>query len=173
MKIEWQPYRGVILFLGKVLLLYFGWNLLYGHVLETSGFNHLITIILAKTSAALLSVAGFAQVSNCDTLCVVTFNHDSMVYIGEPCNAVDFFGLFTCFVIAYPARLWSKVWFIPAGILAIHALNTVRIVLLVLNLWYSRESFAFNHKYTFILFLYGIIFLLWRSWTKRFGSIKA
>ena len=173
MKIEWKPYRGVILFLGKVLLLYFVWNLFYLHVLEGSGFNHLVTTSLAKTSVALLSLAGFALESEHGEICVITFNHNPMVYIGDLCNAVDFFGLFTCFVIAYPARFWSKVWFIPAGILAIHVLNIVRIVLLVLNLWYNRESFNFNHKYTFILFLYGLIFLLWRSWTKRFGSVKA
>jgi exosortase family protein XrtF len=172
MKIEWKPYQGVILFLGKVLLLYFGWNLLYAHVMEGSSFSHLVTTILTKTSVALLSVAGFALAYNCDNMCVIAFQENSTVFIGEPCNAVDFFGLFTCFVIAYPARFWSKVWFIPAGILAIHALNTVRVALLVLNLWYSRESFDFNHKYTFILFLYGLIFLLWRSWTKRFGSLK-
>ena len=173
MKIEWRPYRGVALFLGKVLLLYFGWNVFYAHVLAGSAFNQWVTANLAKTSVVLLSTAGFAVEAQHGVVSSISFNQLPLLYIGDPCNAVDFFGLFSCFVIAYPARFWSKVWFIPVGILAIHLLNIVRVLLLVLNRWYSHESFDFNHKYTFLLFLYGLIFLLWRSWTKRFGIVSA
>ncbi|WP_442196393.1 hypothetical protein [Sporocytophaga myxococcoides] len=75
--------------------------------------------------------------------------------------------MFTCFVIAFPASWKSKLWFLPMGILAIHVLNMVRVILLILNFYFFNSSFDFNHKYTFNFVVYGFMLLVWLYWAKK------
>ena len=49
------------------------------------------------------------------------------VYVGDYCNGLVFCALFMGFVLAYPGPVRRKVWFIPAGTLAIYLLNVVRV----------------------------------------------
>ncbi len=161
------PYMGIAFFISKISLLYFSWTLMYEKVIEGSTLDAWITGNVAWISAGILNLMGQQALASHNT---VSIDGLPLVIIGGPCNSIEFFGLFACFVLAYPSRIVHKLWFIPVGILFIHLLNIIRVVLLALNLWYSRESFEFNHKYTFILFIYGLTFLLWTAWVKRFTA---
>ena len=57
-----------------------------------------------------------------------------------------------------------RLWYIPLGLALIHLSNLIRIASLVLILLYSPESLAFNHDYTFTIFVYAVIFALWYGW---------
>jgi len=92
------------------------------------------------------------------------------VWIGSDCNAIKLFGLFAVFVIAYPGKLRTKLWFIPAGIIAIHILNIIRVAALAIIAKYNYYYLDFNHTYTFTFLVYAFIFLLWMIWVNRFSG---
>jgi exosortase/archaeosortase family protein len=103
---------------------------------------------------------------NSPTSSLVSLNGMKALSIGVPCTGLEFFGLFACFVIAFPAQLKAKLTILPLGILLIHFLNLIRIQILILNFHYFNSSFDFNHKVTFNIVVYGVILLIWVKWAK-------
>lgn len=89
--------------------------------------------------------------------------------VGAPCDGFILFILFLVFVIAYPGPVRHKLWFIPAGMIVIHLINVVRLIALALIVNYSPESLTFHHDYTFTIFVYAFVFLLWYIWVNRFA----
>jgi exosortase/archaeosortase family protein len=85
----------------------------------------------------------------------------SGVVIGNPCDGLSLFILFSSFLIVFKGNKWFKSLFILSGIAIIHFLNVARVLTLALIVVYSPESLDFHHKYTFTLFVYLCIFLMW------------
>jgi exosortase family protein XrtF len=94
----------------------------------------------------------------------------SGVWIGSNCNAITLFALFAVFVMAYPGPLKNKLWFVPAGIIVIHAINVFRVVALAIINIKAPQYLDFNHTYTFTFLVYGFIFFLWMLWANRFSN---
>ncbi len=94
------------------------------------------------------------------------------VWVGANCNAATLFGLFAVFVMAYPGPLKHKLWYIPIGVLVIHAVNIIRVVCLAIIAFYNPYALDFNHNYTFTIIVYAFIFLLWMVWVNKFTSSK-
>lgn len=92
------------------------------------------------------------------------------VWIGSNCNAITLFSLFSVFIITYPGKQLNKLWFVPAGIVAIHILNVIRVVALAVIANHAPAYLDFNHTYTFTFLVYGFIFLLWITWINKFAS---
>ena len=84
------------------------------------------------------------------------FNHG--VWIGEPCNGVKIFGLFTLFILAFPGSWKKKLWFIPLGIFIVHTANAIRIALLTIMSAENPKALDFNHNITFQVIVYGLNF---------------
>jgi exosortase family protein XrtF len=103
---------------------------------------------------------------------VVGIDGSSGVWVGSNCNAITLFALFSVFIIAYPGSQTHKWWYIPAGMLAIHILNILRVVALAIIALKSPESLQFNHTYTFTIIIYGFIFGLWVLWINKFAQAK-
>lgn len=101
---------------------------------------------------------------------VIGIDGSNGVWVGSNCNAITLFSLFAVFIIAYPGHQRSKLWFIPLGILAIHLLNLLRVIALVLIAYYAPEYLDFNHTYTFTFLVYGFIFALWLLWVNHFSG---
>jgi len=102
---------------------------------------------------------------------VIGVDGSNGVWVGSNCNAITLFALFSVFIITYPGNQKHKLWFIPAGILAIHLLNILRVVALALISYYYPQYLNFNHTYTFTFLVYFFIFLLWIIWVNKF-SVK-
>ena len=102
---------------------------------------------------------------------VIGIDGSNGVWVGSNCNAITLFSLFSVFIIAYPGKTKTKLWFIPLGILLIHLLNIFRVVCLVFIAFYYPKFLNFNHTYTFTFFIYSVIFLLWIIWVNKY-SIK-
>ena len=84
------------------------------------------------------------------------------VFVGPSCDGVVLFALFAIFILSFPGHWLRKAWFIPLGIAVIHAANVFRIIcLLWIQLYFGEDAMTFNHDYTFTVFVYSIIFLLW------------
>lgn len=94
------------------------------------------------------------------------------LFIGDSCNGISLFALYSIFIIAFPGKIISKIIFIPAGILVIHFLNVLRVVVLAIVETYSYEWTEFNHTYTFTLIIYGFIFMMWLFWINKFSGLK-
>lgn len=156
-------------------LLYLGLYLVYQFVVRKytyydQGFIRLI-IYSADFFLKLLGYKTFMVLQDID-LQVIGIDGSNGVWIGSNCNAITLFGLFAVFIFAYPGPAKHKAWFVPAGILAIHLLNVLRVVALAMIANSAPEYLDFNHTYTFTFLMYSFIFLLWMFWIKRFGSLQ-
>lgn len=101
---------------------------------------------------------------------VIGIDGTNGVWIGSNCNAITLFTLFAVFIIAYPGRQKPKLWFLPLGIVAIHIMNLIRVIALVLMAKYAPEFLNFNHTYTFTFLMYSFIFMLWMIWVNKFAA---
>jgi exosortase family protein XrtF len=94
------------------------------------------------------------------------------VWIGGPCNGITLMFLFAIFVIAYPGNVKNKLWYVPLGILIVHAINIMRIVALALIAKYDYAYLDFNHTYTFTFLAYSTVFVLWMIWVNKLSGTK-
>ncbi|WP_317899494.1 exosortase X [Aurantibacillus circumpalustris] len=101
---------------------------------------------------------------------VIGIDGSNGVWVGSNCNAITLFALFSVFIITYPGHQKNKFWFIPAGIIAIHLLNIIRVVALALIANYYPKYLDFNHTYTFTFLVYAFIFYLWIIWVNTFST---
>jgi exosortase/archaeosortase family protein len=95
------------------------------------------------------------------------------LWIGDPCDGIPLFAVFTIILAAYPGPWRSKAWFLPLGLLSIHLINALRIVALSIIVTIDYELLNFNHDYTFYLVVYGWVFGLWYFWARRYGQRAA
>ena len=134
-----------------------------------------ISIGLAKYANVFVSLCGYEPTLDFSTDLVITsvkgdyFNHG--VWIGEPCNGVKVFGLFSLFIMAFPGSWKKKLWFIPLGVFVVHTANAIRIAALTIISAKNPEALDFNHNITFQVIIYGLIFLLWYWWVQKLSLI--
>jgi exosortase family protein XrtF len=95
------------------------------------------------------------------------YNHG--VWIGEPCNGIKVFGLFSIFVIAFKGKIINKIWFIIIGIFLLHIINVIRVAILTYISAVNPYILDFNHNITFQLIIYGAILSLWYIWISQFS----
>ena len=135
-----------------------------------------ISIILANQSNFLLNIFGYETLLEVHNNMVVTkiigneFDHG--VWIGEPCNGVKIFGVFSIFIIAFPGNIKNKLWYIPLGILIIHFINVIRIAILTIISSKNPSILDFNHNITFQVIVYSIILGLWLIWIKKYAQFE-
>ena len=151
--------------------LYLGWLAIYEwwiHPLQwvDKGVIHNTLFISQK----ILTWMGYEVVNNGDRM--MNIKGTPGLFIGDSCNGISLFALYSIFLIAFPGKIISKIIFIPAGILAIHLLNILRVVCLSIIETYSYEWTEFNHSYTFTILIYAFIFATWLFWINKFSGLK-
>ncbi|MCE3279409.1 MAG: Transrane exosortase (Exosortase EpsH) [Bacteroidetes bacterium] len=153
-------------FLILILAFYLGWYLIYNlwlHPAETLDLFVIdITVIISKE---LLELFGYTVFTGSDRL--IGIDGTGGLWIGDNCNGIALFALFTGFIIAYPGNWRKKLYYIPMGILLIELMNILRVVLLAILDTHSRAWTEFNHTYTFTIVIYGFIFLMWMIWVNK------
>lgn len=165
----------VLLFLLKALGLYILWYLLYElwldplDTLDKPVINNLVFV-----SGWLLKSIGFHLIEepHIDIIRTIGIDGTNGIWIGDPCNGVVLFALFTGFVMAYPGSVKKKLWFIPLGLVTIHLLNIFRIIGLCMIVLYAPEFLEINHTYTFTILVYSYVFFLWMLWANRLSGNK-
>ncbi len=166
-----QPPRPALRFLLVFAALYALWTLGYDGLVGPNGrLDQALSANLAATAGALLRGLGFAASTAPANPILVVLNGQPVVSVGNPCNGLLMYALFAGFVVAFPGPWRHKLWFVPAGILAVYALNVGRVALLALNHAYWYHSVDFNHHYTFTFVVYGAIGALWVLWARRGGA---
>jgi len=155
-------------------LLYFILYLLYQFIVKRYTFYDQKFIgLIIESADFLLKFIGYKtfKVLQDRDMQVIGIDGSNGVWIGSNCNAITLFTLFSVFVVAYPGSQKNKLWFIPAGILAIHLLNVLRVAALAMIADSYPQYLNFNHTYTFTFLVYSFIFFLWILWVNKF-SIK-
>jgi exosortase family protein XrtF len=160
-----------VLFFIKAIGFYILWYLIYELWLHPQGRLDLFVIDqIILLSSRILSSLGFT---------LIDFPYDSHtrsigidgthgLWVGDPCNGLTLFALFSGFILAFPGSIKHKLWFIPLGILSIHLLNVLRVVALTTVQFYFPDWVDFNHTYTFTILVYSYVFLLWMIWVNKF-----
>ncbi|HLG02619.1 MAG TPA: hypothetical protein VI731_03430 [Bacteroidia bacterium] len=167
--------RKTILFIGLFLGLYLAWAMLYEWVIHPWGrLDQLLINDSSLWSVFFLEALGYKTFTgDHPTIRTIGIDGTSGLWIGDPCNGLALFALFTFFVVAYPGNWKHKIWFIPAGITLIHFANIFRIVLLCTILLNHPDWLNFNHTYLFQVVMYCFVFALWLIWIHWFGkSVK-
>ena len=160
--------KRILIFCGRVVLLLVFFSVLNSLLFESSGLHQLLIDFLGTSAIKILALFGY-QYGYDDSL--IYLNDEAILEIGTTCDGLSFMILFLSFVLAYPTNnIPGKIIFSVIGIITIHVLNTIRTFLLVLNFTYNTETFEFNHKYTFVLVVYGIILWMWVIWAKKNAS---
>ncbi len=153
------------------VLLYLAWLILYEYWLHPLGIldRYMIDNIIWM-SAFVLKVMGYSLIGDFpfdEGIRTIGIDGTHGVWVGDPCNGISLFALFTGFVLAYPGPIKHKLWFIPLGLLLVHLINVIRVTALTLIVYYAPEYLDFNHTYTFTLLVYGFVFFLWWLWANK------
>lgn len=160
----------ILLFISKAVALYLLWYFIYEQWLSKVGWlDEIIIDNLIYSTNKILVLLGY-----------VTFVYDHTfgidgsngVFIGIPCNGVELMALFGGFVLIFQGSWKNKIWYIPLGIIIIHLLNILRVLALAIIAKIAPLTLDFNHKYTFTLILYSVVFFGWVIWVKKFSLKK-
>jgi exosortase family protein XrtF len=153
------------------VLLYLAWLIVYEYWLHPLGIlDRAMIDNIIWISAGVLKFMGYELIGEFpfdEGIRTIGIDGTHGVWVGDPCNGISLFALFTGFVLAFPGPIKHKLWFIPLGLLLIHAVNLIRVIALVLIVYYAPEYLEFNHTYTFTLLVYGFVFFLWWWWANK------
>ena len=157
-----------------LFLLFYYFNIYYFRV--TSPGSHYIPFladhlnyiswlrtVLLKSSAGLLNLMGFTAITDEYSLLVAGHGILKIVY---SCLGLGVISFFAAFVIAFPGKTKSKLYFLLAGIIGIEALNVLRFVLLAI-FWNKKEHHIIDHHTIFNLLLYLIIAFTLYFWVRH------
>lgn len=128
--------------------------------------THFLTIYLLNVVEFLLELFGF-NVTTIDKLIVI--GGCGGVYLDRGCLGRNVMAAFTGFLLIYPGKLKSKIWFIPFGLIIINIFNIVRIGGLALIQKYYPEYMEINHHFVFKIMVWSAILILWIYWIKKYG----
>lgn len=171
-----KKYQPILRFVSLFGLFYLIFILVYqGLIQHYTNLDFLLNSHLANISGLLLDSLGF------DTIPYITESEATIklngslgngVWIGDHCNGINLFALFSIFILAFPSKKHStKALYILAGILVLHILNIIRVCLLT---WIEKEYpeyLTFNHNYTFLISMYAVIFGMWYLYVLKFSGI--
>jgi exosortase family protein XrtF len=160
-------------FLLLFIVLYTSWYVLYELVINPNGtLDTFVINSSVYSSEHLLKLFGYPTfTTHSETIRTVGIDGTLGLWIGDPCNGLTLFALFTAFIVSFPGPVKHKAWFIPAGILGIFLVNVLRITGLCMIVLYKPKWLGINHDYIFKIFVYSFIFWTWMIWVNRFSSI--
>ncbi|MFT4600398.1 MAG: exosortase/archaeosortase family protein [Arenicella sp.] len=153
--------------------LYIVWILLYYFVIKTNtNWDYNLNYNIVELTQKFLNIFNVPTYIDIESDHVVLFmdglNYRG-IWVGDECNGFKLFSIFSIFIIAFPASYKVKLWFVPMGLLIVHIANILRVAALVMIGNHYPEYLDFNHLYTFTIFVYAIIFLLWYWFAKKYA----
>lgn len=170
-------YKVFFIFLVKFLGFYLGFTLLYVLYLNQydTQLNEVdaITQLVAEQTNSFLHLFGQnsrIEPNDADPSVKMIFNNVFVARIIEGCNAISVIILFAAFIFSFATYWKQTLLYIVIGSFIIYILNIVRIALLTYAIGHFPQYQEFLHTIVFPLFIYGVVFLLWVIWVKRFSG---
>ncbi len=171
------------LFLGKALLFFVIWKIVYvGFLLDSKILDYPLTIHVGEASTELLnrfsSMSGFKAVREAKTTLYegeyttkdasqIYHNGKSVLHIADVCNGLELIVLYIGFIVCMPSKFWRKVLYIILGAILLDFVNITRCIGLIYLREYFELYFDFAHKYVFKTTVYGVTFLLWMLYARK------
>ena len=172
-------YKSVIKFILTFLIVYGALTFSYKLYLTFStGENYYpdyLTNLVAKQSVSLLETAGYkAEIFPYPTHAyqMLIVNDKYVAKIVEGCNSISVIILFLSFIVAFSGRFKATVIYILAGSVIIYVANLLRVVILSIGLYHYPWRSEVLHSVVFPAMIYGMVFLLWMIWVKRYKKIN-
>ncbi|MGB0884814.1 MAG: hypothetical protein ACPGVH_04225 [Chitinophagales bacterium] len=95
------------------------------------------------------------------------------VYVGNHCLGISAKFIFIGIILSLKGKWFHKIWFTILGLGIIVLINFARILMLAKQLTEGKHFlFDLNHKYIYVVFVYGVIFGLIMIWEKYFANSK-
>ncbi|MBB2144084.1 hypothetical protein GM921_01180 [Pedobacter sp. LMG 31464] len=140
----------------------------YYNAYISTHFNYIqgLKTALIVPAVWIIKLFGFYAIHNEMDVMVVAGPH---LRINYSCLGLGVMSFLAAFVIAFPAKLKSKIKLLIYGLMMIYILNMLRIVALGVLLGYfesQRENFAYHHE-VFNILVYIIVFILLYYWVKQ------
>jgi exosortase/archaeosortase family protein len=148
--------KGGVLFM--VWRVFRKWLLLEG---EYSVFTQQFSLLYLNVSQFFLNVFGFETASYFSGRRLWIAGSNQSIEIVYDCLGTSLFFTFLIFLLAYPGRIRTKLWYIPMGFAVIFVLNAARMAALtvIVSRWPNRMDLF--HHYIFQGFIFASIFLMW------------
>ena len=171
------------LFLGKALLVFVVWKVLYsGFLYDSEYLDHPLTTHVAEASATLLNNLGdmsgfttrrentsfvFEGGKSIHEISAIYHNNIISLHIANACNGLEVFILYIGFIICMPSSFWRKTKYIILGILLLDAINILRCVGLIYLIEYFEVYFEFAHHYLFKAIVYTATLIIWGYFARK------
>jgi len=159
--------RELLSFLGLGALFYALYHFGYEVYLQrTNDFDFAFDDIIAAQAAYVFRLFGHPSVvlDYPPYRTLLLLDTHPAVGVAPSCNGLPMLYLFAAFIFAHPGPIMRKLWFVPLGLVIIHASNVLRIMALAVVSVYHREYFEVNHKYVYAIVVYSLIFGLFALW---------
>ena len=173
----------VRLFLGKALLFFIAWKIIYGvFLVHTNVLDYPLTTHVGDASVYLLnnwtSMSGFTSVreicasiyagDNINELASKIYhNGEGIIYIVDGCNALELMVLYIGFIVCMPSNFWRKVMYIIIGVILLDIVNILRCSGLIYLREYFDAYFEFAHHYLLKASIYTATFLMWMVYVRK------
>lgn len=175
--------KPIRLFLGKALLLFIVWELVYGLFLfDSQWLDSKLTNHVGRASVFVLnnltSMSGFEAIpevwnsvyagESIDNLaCIIYHDNEIVLYIAHACNGLSLLVLYMGFIICMPSRFWRKLLYIVLGVIVLDVINILRCVGLIYLMEYYNAYFDFAHHYLFKATVYVSTFVIWVYYSRK------
>jgi exosortase family protein XrtF len=168
-------YKPFLIFLASFFFTYIILSFLYQKYLNTFDGNKTDAItktVGLNTEQVLLVFVDNASVqeSSSNPYMKLFYNQKYVARIIEGCNAISVIILFISFVIAFSGKLIPTTLFIFGGSLIIYVLNIFRIAALSVLIFHFPNQQSVLHEVVFPLTIYGVVFILWLFWIRKFSK---
>lgn len=154
----------------KAFACYLIWQLIYIGFLRPNGsIDDFLTELSIRGTVSGFNSVGIKSYNIANT---VYINDTPAIRLENVCNGLELLALYIGFLICFPGRLKFKIVYGFIGCLVILLINIIREMLLAVNYIYFKPTFELNHKYTYTILVYLVVFLLWKHWVDRHSIIS-
>jgi exosortase/archaeosortase family protein len=170
-------------FLGKALLFFIIWKVIYGLFLyDSKVLDFPLTEHVANSSVMVLNefttMSGFTAEREVGSLIYdadlipygyshIYHNQKLVLNVADACNGLEFLVLYLGFIVCMPSNFWRKVKYISIGILVLDGINILRASGLIYLREYFHAYFDFAHHYLFKVTVYSAAFIMWMVFTRN------
>ena len=99
-------------------------------------------------------------------------NNKFVARVVEGCNSISVIILFVSFLIAFAGKPKTTFFYALSGSVLVYTVNLIRIAVLSIGLYHYPWRRDILHTVIFPLIIYGLVFILWMVWVKRFSLIR-
>ena len=171
------------LFLGKALLFFILWKIVYGFFFfDSQLLDQPLTSHIGKTATQILNSLGqmsgftaenesyngvFAGETLNNNVSAIYHNDTKVLHIANVCNGLELIVLYIGFIICMPSSIMRKIKYIVIGVLLLDFTNIIRCVGLIYLREYFEAYFQFAHHYLFKMMVYLATFLMWITYCRK------